>query len=87
MLLKAGNNTSYQLDLNVFRSGIDPNFAVLSFSSTLSATNINGNTFGTFFLHKFTTSWDLDHVFYGHTQIIRDTNTTFVTPILILELF
>ena len=40
---------------------------------TLSATNINGNTFGTFFLHKFTTSvWDLDHVFLGgHTQILE----------------
>ena len=28
--IETGNNTSYQLDLNVFRSGIDPNFAVLS---------------------------------------------------------
>ena len=82
--IETGNNTSYQLDLNVFRSGIDPNFAVLSFRApTLSATNINGNTFGTFFLHKFTTSvWDLDHVFLGgHTQIIRDTNTSTVQPL------
>ena len=88
--IETGNNTSYQLDLNVFRSGIDPNFAVLSFRApTLSATNINGNTFGTFFLHKFTTSvWDLDHVFLGgHTQIIRDTNTSTVSPYINFRTF
>ena len=74
----------------MFRSGIDPNFAVLSFRApTLSATNINGNTFGTFFLHKFTTSvWDLDHVFLGgHTQIIRDTNTSTVSPYINFRTF
>ena len=32
--IETGNNTSYQLDLNVFRSGIDPNFAVLSFRAS-----------------------------------------------------
>ena len=81
--IETGNNTTFQLDLNVFRSGIDPNFAVLSFRSpTLSATNINGNTFGTFFLHKFTTNlWDLDHVFLsGHTQILRESSTTTDNP-------
>ena len=81
--IETGNNTTFQLDLNVFRSGIDPNFAVLSFRApTLSSTNINGNTFGTFFLHKFTTNlWDLDHVFLGgHTQIRRDTSTTADNP-------
>ena len=88
--IETGNNTSYQLDLNVFRSGIDPNFAVLSFRApTLSATNINGNTFGTFFLHKFTTSvWDLDNLFLGgHTQILRETNTSSNEPYINFRTF
>ena len=88
--IETGNNTSYQLDLNVFRSGIDPNFAVLSFRApTLSATNINGNTFGTFFLHKFTTNvWDLDNVFLGgHTQILRETNTSSNEPYINFRTF
>lgn len=88
--IETGNNTTFQLDLNVFRSGIDPNFAVLSFRApTLSATNINGNTFGTFFLHKFTTSvWDLDNVFLGgHTQILRETNTNTAHPYINFRTF
>ena len=74
----------------MFRSGIDPNFAVLSFRApTLSATSINGNTFGTFFLHKFTTSvWDLDHVFLGgHTQILRERSTTTNEPYINFRTF
>ena len=78
-----GSNTQYQLDLNVFRSSLDPNFAVFSFRApTLSATNINGNTYGTWFTHKFVTDiWDLDHVFLGgHTQIKAETNTSTSQP-------
>ena len=88
--IETGNNTSYQLDLNVFRSGIDPNFAVLSFElPTLSATSINGNTFGTFFLHKFTTSvWDLDHLFWVDILKFLETKAPPLTnPILISEPF
>jgi hypothetical protein len=88
--IMTGNNTTFQLDLNVFRSSIDPNFAVLSYRApTLSATNINGNTFGTFFLHKFNSNlWDLDHVFLGgHTQILRETSTTTTEPWIKMQTF
>ena len=81
--ITTGNNTQYQLDLNVFRSSLDPNFAVFSFRApTLSSTNINGNTYGTWFTHKFVTDiWDLDHVFLGgHTQIQAETNTSTNLP-------
>ena len=88
--ITTGNNTQYQLDLNVFRSGLDPNFAVFSFRSpTLSATNINGNTYGTWFTHKFVTDiWDLDHVFLGgHTQIFAETNTSTSLPYIKFRTF
>ena len=80
--LKTGGNTQYQLDLNIYRSSLDPNFAVLSFRSpTLPSTHISGNTFGTFIFHNFTTDiWDLDNLFLGGlTQISGNGNggTTF----------
>lgn len=69
------SSTSYKLDLNIFRSGIDPNFAVLSFRHpTLSTTSLQDNTFATFILHNFTTSlWNLDYVFLGGvTEIVGE---------------
>jgi len=65
--IRTGNNTSYQLNLNIYRSGIDPNFVVFSYSApTLSSTHLLGKTFSTFFFHNFTTNlWDLNHVFLG----------------------
>jgi hypothetical protein len=71
------SSTSYALNINTFRSGIDPNFAVISFRQpTLSSTKLRDNTFFTFFLHNFTTSlWDLDYLFLGgFTQIIPSTS-------------
>jgi hypothetical protein len=66
------NSNSYQLDLNVFRSGIDPNFAVISFKHpTLSSSYITQNTFQTFIVHNFTNSlYDLDYLFLGGTTLI-----------------
>jgi hypothetical protein len=66
------NSTSYQLDLNIFRSGIDPNFAVISFKHpTLSSSYITQNTFQTFIIHNFTNSlYDLDYLFLGGTTLI-----------------
>ena len=65
--LQISNGNSYQLDLNVFRSGIDPKFAVFSYKQpTLSSTSIRNNTFATFILHNFTTDmWDLNDVWLG----------------------
>ena len=69
---KTGGNTGYQLDLNVYRSSLDPNFVVYSYKApTLSSTHLNSNSFGTWFFHDYTTSlWDLDEQFLGGmTQI------------------
>ncbi len=71
------SSNSYQLDLNVFRSGIDPKFAVLSYRQpTLSSVKLRDNTFYTFILHNFTTDvWDLDNVFLGGSTEIRPTTS------------
>lgn len=74
-----GSNTGFELDLNLFKSGLDPNFVVFSYKApNLSSTHIGNNTFGTWFFHNFTTSiWDLDYVFLGGlTQIIYYGSTT-----------
>ena len=82
--LFTGKNTGFQLDLNIYRSSIDPNFVVFSYKApTKSSTHISNNTFGTFFLHHFTTDlWDLDELFLGGvTQIhpVTGNNTTLPT--------
>lgn len=66
-------SNTYDLDLNIFRSSIDPNFAVLSYKHpSLSSTKLRDNTFLTFFVHNFTsTIWDLDYVFLGGYTEIR----------------
>jgi len=74
-----GTNTGYILDLNLFKSGLDPRFVVFSYKSpNLSSTHLTSNTFGTWFFHNFTTNiWDLNHVFLGGlTQIIPETGNT-----------
>jgi hypothetical protein len=66
-------NEIYQLDLNVYRSSIDPNFAVFCYKNpTKSSSIIWNNSYGAFFLHNFTTNiWDLDDVFLsGITKIL-----------------
>ena len=79
--LLTGGKTQYELNLNIYRSSLDPNFAVFSFKApSLPNTHISGNTFGTFFFHNFVTDlWDLDNLFLGGlTQISGngDGNTT-----------
>ena len=78
---KTGGNTGYQLDLNVYRSSLDPNFVVYSYKApTLSSTHLNSNSFGTWFFHDYTTSlWDLDDQFLGgmtQIEIPKTGNTT-----------
>jgi len=67
------SSTAYQLDLNIYRSAIDPNFAVFSYKQpTLSSTSIANNNFTTFFLHNFTSSlWDYDYLFLGGVTFIN----------------
>jgi hypothetical protein len=71
--IDTGGSTSRQLDLNIFKSGIDPRFAVFSYTKpTQSATKLRDRTFGTFFFHNFeSTIWDYDDQFLsGLTHII-----------------
>ena len=81
------NSTSYQLDLNIFRSGIDPNFVVISFKHpTLSSSYITQNTFQTFIIHNFTNSlYDLDYLFLGGTTLITPQSQS--GPGLLFETF
>jgi len=73
--ISTGSNTAYKLDLNVYRSGIDPSFSVLSYKApTLSSQKISDNTYGTFILHNFENPnlWDLNELFIsGFTQVIQ----------------
>lgn len=74
-----GTNYGFDLDLNLFKSGLDPRFVVFSWKyPTLSSTHLTTNTGATFFFHNFETPvWDLDHVFLGGmTEIIPVTGNT-----------
>ena len=74
------SSQSYQLDLNVFKSGLDPKFVVFSYRQpTLSSTKLRDNTFLTYILHNYTGDlWDLDDQFLGGVTTINpstsDTN-------------
>ena len=72
-----GGNTGYQLDLNVYRSTLDPKFVVYCYKApTLSSTHLTNNTFGCWFFHDYTTSlWDLDEQFLGGMTEIDITST------------
>lgn len=73
------SSTSYQLDLNLFKSGLDPRFTVFSYKHpTLSSTKLRDNTYLTFIAHNYTsTLWDYDNVFLsGLTLIIPNTDDT-----------
>ena len=64
--------TAYQLDLKIYKSGIDPNFVVFIWKlPTLSSSDINDNTTAPFFFHNFTSSvFDLDEYNLGTTSRI-----------------
>ena len=66
------SSQSYQLDLNVFRSGLDQKFAVFSYRQpTLSSTKLRDNTFLTYIIHNYTGDlWDLDDQFLGGVTTI-----------------
>ena len=61
------SSNSYQLDLNIFRSAIDTNFAVMAYRHPdKSANYITDKQYHTYILHNFTNSiWDLDYVYLG----------------------
>ena len=65
--LQFASSNSFTLELNVFKSGIDSNFAIFSFKHPdKSSSSINDNTYSTFFLHKYTSSlFNLDELYQG----------------------
>ena len=66
------SSNAYTLEMNVYRSGIDPNFAVFSFKHPdKSSSSIDDNTYSTFFLHKF------DHTMLNRDELILGTMTYF----------
>ena len=73
--IKTGNSVGYQLDLNVYRSAIDPNFAVFSYKRpTVSTTSFSGSVHreGTFVMHNYNSNvFDYDHEFLGGLTMIR----------------
>ena len=67
------SSTSRVLELNIFRSGIDPKFCVFSYKHPdLSSTEIGNNTFATFILHNYTpTISNFDEMFLGSMTFIN----------------
>lgn len=65
---------THDLKLNIYRSGIDPDFAVLSYNQPSISGTINDSTFSTFIIHNFDSNlWNLDEVFSaGITFVIPD---------------
>ena len=73
---KFASSLNYPLNINIYRSAIDTNFAVISFAQPgITAAQLSTNSFTTFFIHKYSsTLWDLDDVFLeGITQIVGET--------------
>ena len=66
--------TTHDLKLNIYRSGLDPTFAVLSFNQPSISGTLNDSTFSTFIVHNFNSDlWNLDEVFSaGITFIASD---------------
>ena len=66
--------TTHDLKLNIYRSSIDTDFAVLSYNQPSVSGTLNDSTFSTFIIHNFDSNlWDLDEVFSaGITQIVSD---------------
>ena len=80
--LTISNSNLYQLDLNVYRSSIDPKFVVFAYKQpTLSSTAITNNTFGAFFIHNFETPlWDLDYLYLGGMTTIEPESSPTTVP-------
>jgi hypothetical protein len=72
------SSNSFSLDINVYRSNLDPNCAFISFyQPDLSSTNLVQNTFLVFTLNKYTTPlWDLDYVFQGGVNTFVPNNVS-----------
>ena len=73
--LQFASSNSYTLELNVYKSGLDSNFAIFSFKHPdKSSSSINDNTYSTFFIHKYTSSlFNLDELYQGSMTYLMPT--------------
>ena len=55
--------TTHDLKLNIYRSSVDTNFAVLSFNQPSISGTLNDSTFSTFIIHNF------DSTFYNYDEV------------------
>ena len=65
--------TTHDLKLNIYRSSIDTNFAVLSFNQPSISGTLNDSTFSTFIIHNF------DSTFYNYDEAFSS-GVTFLVP-------
>jgi hypothetical protein len=64
--------TTHDLKLNIYRSSLDPSFAVLSFNQPSISGYLNQSTFSTFIIHNFNSNlWDLDEVFSAGITLVE----------------
>ena len=79
--LQFASSNSFTLELNVYKSGLDSNFAIFSFKHPdKSSSSISDNTYATFFIHKYTSSlFDLDELYNGSMNYITNRNMTNAT--------
>ena len=76
VILPFASSNSFTFELNIFRSGIDTDFAIFSFKHPdKSSSSIADNTYGTFFLHKYTSSlFNLDELYIGSMTYLHPNN-------------
>jgi hypothetical protein len=68
--------TTHDLKLNIYRSGLDTNFAVLSYNQPSISGTINDSTFSTFIIHNFNSNlWNFDEVFSAGVTFIVPSNS------------
>ena len=72
--LTYASSNSFTLELNVYKSGIDSDFAIFSFKHPdKSSSSIDDNTYATFFIHKYTSSlFNLDELYQGSMTYVYD---------------
>lgn len=64
---------THDLKLNIYRSSIDTNFAVLSYNQPSISGTLNESTFSTFIIHNF------DSTFYNYDEVFS-AGVTFLVP-------
>jgi hypothetical protein len=68
--------TTHDLKLNIYRSSLDPSFAVLSYNQPSISGSLDESTFTTFIIHNFNSNlWDLDEVFSVGITLVNRQNS------------